>query len=363
MALARRRLVRIAAFGAAILAACTSFGERGTTEMDASSAAVLGGFSEGWSIRERSDTELARGLNGMVEAGATYLRIDIDWSVVQATGPRSWQWASTDRVIRASRARGLRVLGVLDYTPAWARPPGTSNKTPPTDPEAFANFARAAARRYARKGVHEWEIWNEPNSDVFWKPLPDPAAYTALLRAAHDAIKATDSDATVITGGLSPAADRADGTTIAPVSFLRGVYAAGGRGSFDAVGHHPYNYPNMPMTPEPGNYNWNAFGGVTPVLHQTMEANGDGAKKVWGTEMGAPTPWEGMTYDYLAAYVREAYTAWGNWSFTGPLIWYTYFESLASPADIDRYYALVSADFTPKGDALSVLASMLRETK
>ena len=58
----------------------------------------------------------------------------------------------------------------------------------------------------------------------------------------------------------------------------------GGGGSFDAVGHHPYSYPYDPS----GGQSWNAFT-QTGYLYQIMVANGDGAKKVWGTESGAPT--------------------------------------------------------------------------
>src|SRR5262249_44593211 len=31
-----------------------------------------------------------------------------------------------------------------------------------------------------------------------------------------------------------------------PVTFLEGVYRAGGAGKFDALGYHPYTYPAMP---------------------------------------------------------------------------------------------------------------------
>ena len=70
----------------------------------------------------------------------------------------------------------------------------------PADPGPFAQFAGAAAARYAPLGVHDWEIWNEPNG-AFWLPAPNPAAYVAWLRVMP-AIKAADPEATVISGGL-----------------------------------------------------------------------------------------------------------------------------------------------------------------
>ena len=143
-----------------------------------------------------------------------------------------------------------------------------------------------------------------------------------------------------------------------PVTFLEGIYAAGAGGSFDAVAHHPSNYPNMPTKPEADSRN-NSFAGIIPKLHDSMQAHGDGAKKVWGTEMGAPAPWSGMTPDFLAAYIRDAYTAWDGWSFVGPLIWYTYRDHGTSPSEIEHHFGVVYADFSGKEPALSAIKEML----
>ena len=308
------------------------------------------GFAEGSSLLWGSDAELAARLDGIAASGAGYVRVDVDWSVAQP-GPSTWNWGPIDRVVHAIRARGLDVLGLITYTPTWARPAGTPDKNPPNNPADFANFSRAAVQRYLPLGVRSWEIWNEPNSQWFWSPKPDAARYTTLLKQAYAAIKAVDPAATVMTGGFSPAPDAPDGSMIAPVTFLQRVYAAGGKGHFDAVAHHPYNYPYMPLKPEP-NYNWNAFGGVTPMLHQTMVDNGDGEKKIWGTEMGAPTV-DGVTPEYVAEYVAEAFAAWESWSYTGPLFWYSYRDAGTDPNDREDNFGLVKVDGTPKEPALT----------
>lgn len=320
---------------------------------------LVGGFSDGASLLGRSEADLGRELDAIAAIGATYLRIDVYWAQIERRRGEL-DWATTDRIVDAARSRGLEILGVLDYSPAWARPPGTDDHSPPSNPADYANFARAAVRRYAPRGVHVWEIWNEPNITAFWKPRPDPSAYAELLAAAYPAIKSADRDATVVSGGLSPAPDAADGSAIPPVRFLEAVYAAGGGGKFDAVGHHPSNYPRMPLTPEPGDYNRNAFGGVTPALHETMQENGDGAKRIWATEMGAPTPYGGMTPEYLAEYIREAYSAWGSWPFTGPLIWYAYRDAGTNPDDIEDHFGVTYADLRPKQPAHRAITSILQ---
>jgi hypothetical protein len=313
------------------------------------------GFAEGHYIFGRSDAQLAADFDGMAATGAGYVRFPIDWRRVQPHRSTDWRWGEIDRLVDAAHSRGLRVLGMVGYTPPWARPPGTSDKTPPTNPADYARFARAAAERYAPKGLHDWEIWNEPNVDGFWQARPDPAAYTRLLIAAYDAIKSVDSGATVMTGGLSPAPDAPDGSAIAPVTFLRGIYAAGGGGHFDAVAHHSYNFPFMPLKPE-ANYNHNAFGGVTPVLRQTMVENGDGLKRIWSTEMGAPTLRD-MTPEYLARYISEAYAAWESWPWTGPMLWYSYRDGWHDPADREANFGIVRLDGTPKQPALDAFVA------
>ena len=52
----------------------------------------------------------------------------------------------------------------------------------------------------------------------------------------------------------------------------------------DAVAHHPYQYPNRPTSPEPTNVFLQ-----TERIHDLMVSFGDGAKQIWGTEVGAPT--------------------------------------------------------------------------
>ena len=171
------------------------------------------------------------------------------------------------------------------YTPGWARPSGTSATYGP-DPAKYAAFAKVAAAHYSALGVHAYEVWNEPNMKSFWTPSPNVGDYTRLLKAAYPAIKGADPQATVLTGGTAPAPD--DGTSYSPVTFLKGIYANGGGNSFDAVSHHPYCWPAFPGDPEAWSA-WYQMYGTSPSLRSLMTSNGDGGKKIWATEFGAPT--------------------------------------------------------------------------
>jgi polysaccharide biosynthesis protein PslG len=315
------------------------------------------GFTEGASIGGREGATLEAELAGIAATGARYLRIDVDWSAIEQERGTP-DWSVVDRIVDGAGACGLDVIGLIAYTPAWARRPGTSEHSPPTDPSTFASFARAAVERYAPRGVKTWQVWNEPNLTFFWEPGPDPAAYTALLGPAYDAIKAVDPSSTVITGGLAPAVNQPREEAMKPLTFLEGMYRAGAGGKFDAVGYHPYTYPAMPLD-DPGDA---PFVTVTPMLHRTMTKHGDRKKKIWGTEMGAPTV-TGTSAQFVAEYLSKAYKGWTRWSYTGPLIWYSYLDAGTNPTNPEDNFGLVRADFTPKEPVLGAFKQAMRRRR
>ncbi|HKA94264.1 MAG TPA: cellulase family glycosylhydrolase [Acidimicrobiia bacterium] len=312
------------------------------------------GFSEGAVLGGRQGPNLEAELAGIAATGARYLRVDVDWSAIeQARGVHDW--SAVDEIVDTARACGLDVIGLLAYTPGWARGPGTTEHSPPTDPANFASFARAAAERYAPRGVKAWEIWNEPNLTFYWMPSPDPAAYAALLGPAYDAIKAVDPSSTVITGGLAPAENQPRDQAMKPLPFLEGVYAAGGGGKFDAVGYHPYTYPALPT----GDSGSGPFVITTPKLHGVMAKHGDKQKQVWGTEMGAPTTLTTLP-TFQAQYLTRAYSRWDRWSFTGPLIWYSYLDAGTNPTAVEDNLGLVRADFVTKEPSFAAFEKAMR---
>lgn len=305
------------------------------------------GISPGGAIQNLDSTTLARDLDALQTAGSKWLRVDINWAQIQRGGPTSYDWANIDRVVQGAQSRGMSVLGVIVYTPGWARPSGTSATYGP-DPATYAAFARKAVEHYSAMGVHTYEVWNEPNVPAFWTPSPNPAAYTRLLKAAYPAIKAADPGATVLTGGTAPAPT--DGTSFSPVEFLKRVYANGGQGYFDAVSHHPYSWPAAPGQAESWSA-WYQMYGTNPSLRSTMVDNGDGAKKIWATEFGAPT--NGPSGSHVseatqATMIAEAYTVWQTYSWGGPLFTYSGRDLGTSTDTRENFFGLMRYDFTKK---------------
>ena len=156
------------------------------------------------------------------------------------------------RMVAAYR-HGVRVvLGVY----------GRADDAPstPEEREDYCRYVRNILLRYSE--IRDVVIWNEANSDAFWRPDGRaPAAYAALLARCWDLLHSSVPGVNVIT------------TTAAshdPVSFLVAVaeaYRASGRSRplFDTVGHNPY-----PLYPDE----------VPDALHDNYVGQGDHARLV-----------------------------------------------------------------------------------
>lgn len=249
------------------------------------SSTVEFGISDGsllWSNTLNADLADIRSM------GFKWLRVDIDWEYLQPT-PTVYRWEIFDNFVTKANSHGLKIVFILDYSAPWAYQPGcTGDTTCKPDVEKFATYAGKVTRRYAPRGVHTYEVWNEPNIETFWKPATSAADYTILLKAAYPAIKAADPKSTVLSGGLAPIAAYDVSDDIPAVAFLEGMYDNGARNYFDALSFHPYSYPTRPNDTEDWN-GWSILKDLTPSIRSTMSANGDSAKKVWITEFGAPT--------------------------------------------------------------------------
>ncbi len=307
----------------------------------------LFGISAGGNLQDEPPRLLAADVAADRAAGANWLRFDVNWVEIQSQGPRRYDWTLTDRLVREAQRCGLHLLGTILYTPAWARPPGTSATYGPA-PALYARFAAVAARHLARMGVHAYEIWNEPNIQAKWTPAPSIRAYTTLLKAAYVAIKGADPAAMVITGGTSPSLNA--GRDIAPIDWLAGIYAHGGRAYFDAVGHHPYCFPAFPGDPKPWSSWYRMYAGRWN-LRAVMIRHGDGDKRIWATEFGAPTAGPSGTHvspARQAAMITRAYKLFARYPWAGPLFTYQGRDLGADPSNSGDFFGLVSRSFRPK---------------
>lgn len=320
------------------------------------------GLAVSTTLYKLSDKQLSDELDDIASLGIGWLRIDFSWESVQpgsATG--TYHWESIDRVVEAANLRNLKILPILVDTPVWARSSACKDtaKCEPHYPEDFALFAQNATARYAPRGIHSWEIWNEPNVPQFWSPKPSPEEYTKLLKATYVAIKNQDSNAVIITGGLAPSETR-DGK-IAPIDFLTQIYQQGGRAYFDAVGLHPYAFPSLPSTFHSWS-SWSQMVDTKTSIRSIMQLYGDNAKQVWLTEVGAPTDGPGnvaldsngkiksdhVSEELQSKILTDVYVQYKKYNWAGPIFWYNYKDDGYSKETSENFFGLLRYDGSRK---------------
>jgi hypothetical protein len=247
-----------------------------------------------------------------VRLHARWIRHDFAWDAIEPV-PGTYNWAGFDQLVKSAHAHGISVIATLTYTPVWANGGHSDHTYEPTSAIEFGNFARAVTARYAPRGVHAYEIWNEPNIS-FWQPKPDPLLYTQILCAAYKRIHAVD-----------------------PQTWLRALYTDGAKPCFDAVGHHPYI--DASTQPDDLGNAWYLMYGAYPAdnLRQIMIANHDGAKRIWATEVGCR---RSLGDTQVASRLAHAFQLWSSYRWAGVLAWFTYWDP--------NQYGLVNDDWTPR---------------
>jgi hypothetical protein len=336
-------------------------------------------------------------MDDMKKWGAKALRIEFTWYKHEPNPPVQGKHTyahSQDNLIKEANNRGFKVLGMPDYTPKWVADPGCFAKygtmCGPREEFAadFGEYVGMLVERFDADGINDapgspridaWEIWNEPNLADFWRPQPDARIYVKYLKAAYAQAKAADPDTIIVTGGLCCYMLGAN----APLNYLKSMYAAGAKGHFDALGMHPYTYPAMPSQDNRNNV-WQqmskayAQNGQPDSIRGIMEKNGDGAKQIWQTEMGAPTGGDTngdgkskcdngdgattgdedrcVTEEQQKTMLVEAYTLWKTYPWAGPFFWYSHRDGATGKLNTELNYGVVRSDNSPKPAALAIPA-------
>jgi hypothetical protein len=174
----------------------------------------------------------------------------------------------------------------------------------PTSDRSFGNFAYAAARRYA--WVRQWAIWNEPNRSTFLRPTNAKTYVDLLLNPAYAQLHAAIPGVEVGGGVTAP---RAGSSGVAPVTWIRGMGAAGAE--LDAYAHHPY--PGRPQSETPWSPKCVNCLTISMADLERLErevARAFGRTRIWLTEYGyqtnPPDEYLGVSPPEQAIYVASA---------------------------------------------------------
>ena len=222
-----------------------------------------------------SDPDLVTILDRMQEAGIRWARFDLCWwglcesvkGVYNFTSPTvsGWENWNTDRAITLLRDRGIEPFPILCY----GNDHYDNGQGPYSDEgrKAFGNYCYEAAGRY-RGRVSYWEIWNEPNIEMFWGRSPDPEDYAKLVRVAAGRIREANPEA-VIAGGATAGVD---------FSFLETCFQNGMLEDVDIVTVHPYRF----SSPESVNSD-------LATIRSMIDAHTTKSVDVWSGEWGYNT--------------------------------------------------------------------------
>jgi Glycosyl hydrolase catalytic core len=235
-------------------------------------------------------------LDRLERLGVDIVRFNLHWDRIEPErGSPDWQ--PSDLVLEGLRARGIPAVVGIVGSPRWANGGRTPNFAP--DARSFAAFARAAASRY--RWVSQWLVWNEPNQARWLRPTSPHVYVRQLLNPAYAAIHAVNRRARVAGGVTAP---RAGSNGVSPVTWIRGMRAAGAR--LDAYAHHPY-----PATPKDTPFS-GGCANCTTITMATLErllrevGRAWGAKRIWLTEYGYQTGRFGVTQQRQAELIGQA---------------------------------------------------------
>lgn len=186
-----------------------------TTALTAAETSLPGRtFPEWFGLQVKTSYDDAADLDAVAAAGARFMRRGCYWAPTEIE-PGVYDWSDTDRLVDTAEAAGLRWIAVLYGNPneELHERDATGGIQTEEGRAGFAAFCAAAAARYAGRGVI-WEIWNEPNTQTFWRKKTKQKGdggnssifaqeYVALVQAVVPAMKAADPGCYVVGGSLS----------------------------------------------------------------------------------------------------------------------------------------------------------------
>jgi hypothetical protein len=163
----------------------------------------------------------------LAEAGFRWIRQDLTWSSVE-TKPNVYNFDELDQLIlKTLLPNKLRAILILDYF----NPLYDNNTAVHTEGgrKAFCAFAYACIERYRGNGFI-WEIYNEPNLDMFWPPKANVTDYARLVHAIGKYVKQAFPDEFLV----------GPGTSQIDFNYVEQAFQLGILEVVDAVSIHPY---------------------------------------------------------------------------------------------------------------------------
>lgn len=258
-------------------------------------------------------------------AGFRWVRMDFKWDVTERERGQ-YDFAPYDRLLSELDQYEIRALFILDYGhPLYGGWPPRSEAAR----QAFARWAVAAAKHFSNRGVL-WELYNEPNTKMFWPPGPKVDEYIALALVVGRAFRAEVPNEKLIGPAISGI----------QFSFLEACFKAGLLEYWSAVSVHPYRRTD----PEAVANEYCVLRELIGRYRTGANPNGISASPreipIISGEWGYSSVWRNLDEDrqgYLFA--RQMLTNVANGI---PIsIWYDWQDDGEDPGDAEHHFGLV----------------------
>ena len=296
-------------------------------------------WDDGWSnYKYRTHEDIEKTLALMRQAQVGWVRMDFLWQDIEPQ-QGEWKFEKYDYLVQVLRMNNIRILAVLGYSADWASASGEWN-SPPRDDALFVEFSQKVAQRY-KATIKHWEIWNEPDSPVYWSEQDGLMRYCRLLKGTYRALKSIDPQCAVLHGGFAK-----------PVESVGLIYEHGAKEDFDILNIHIFQQPL-------NEYALGAVTGTTRFVAKNSGQYGDAGKAIWVTEIGCPGMQQGVSTNNWwlgentgecaqAQWVKAAYRTLLKEERVEKIFWAFFRDCKEHWSDGTDYLGLVRWDFSPK---------------
>ena len=259
------------------------------------------------------------------EAGFRWVRVDLKWDLTERERGH-YDFSDYDRLLAALDPYKIHTLFILDYgNPLYDN--GAPPRTEPTR-QAFAHWAVAAAKHFARRGAL-WEVYNEPNHSLFWPPQPNVQEYIELALAVGRAFRESVPDEK-LTG---PATSEID------FDFVESCLKAGLLEYWSAVSIHPYRRSD----PETAAQDYCRLREMIQHYSQTASVQSRNIPII-SSEWGYSSVWRGLSEEKQGELLPRAWlTNVANGISLS--IWYDWHDDGVNPSEPEHHFGTVSNSY------------------
>lgn len=329
------------------------------TETASAATSITNGFDSPFGMNVHGASRYMAGpgddystpFNSAQGLGIGWTREELGWDRLEPR-PGQWNWGWADTAIKAAQSRNLQILILLNHN--VDRSSGGDAKASSNMPDLgqWGNYVNQVVSRYSARGVHYFQVWNEPQDPVYFNP-PDPNNYARLLATSYDIIKRADPQAKVLTAGFVPVDNGID--------WMNQLLNAGGRDKFDILAVHPYVNDPTPRVPGGSMAPERAYWSTTDLNQAQNFAVRAGNKPIWATEFGwnltntGPGRFNAVSAGQQANYLIRSY-AMGLGSGIQKFFVYQFHDDNINPSD---RYGLVGTDWRSQKPGYSAYRNMV----